>query len=108
LTNSTDVDAFIYAQIYQIDQATGSFDLVYDGSGSLNGEYEVQSYHISASPNVTNVKVPIENGYSMVAGEEYIVCIGHYGGPNALVLMNGQAHITPEQTVFVLDGTDNI
>src|SRR5690606_38553959 len=33
---------------------------------------------------------------------------GHYGGPNALVLMNGQAHITPEQTVFVLDGTDNI
>ena len=108
LTGSTDPGVVIFAQIYQIDQATGSFDIVYDGAGTVNGgEFSVENYHISsAASGIVTVKVPVENGLIMMPNEEYIVTIGHYGGSDALVLMNGRS-ATPEQTVFVLDGTDN-
>ena len=104
LTASTDPGALIYAQIYLVD--AGSFTLVYDGSGG-NDEHVITAADISVSPTITELRIPINEGlgFTMDAGSDYIVCIGHYGGPEAIVLMNGQVE-TPEQTVFLFDPND--
>lgn len=109
LTASTDPGVLLYAQIYEID-ATGSFVLVYDGAGTAD-ELTVGAADISASPTITEVVIPINGGtgaggFALNAGTDYVFCVGHYGGPDALVVMNG-SYDAPQQTVFLLDGTDN-
>jgi len=103
LTNASDPGALIFCQIYAVD-ATG-FTLVYDGSGGSD-ERAITAADISASPTITPVLIPINNGlgFQMDAGTSYVVCVGHYGGNEAIVLMNGQVE-TPEQTVFLFDQT---
>jgi hypothetical protein len=49
---------------------------------------------------------PLPTPQAVVAGEQYLVCLGHYGGSETLILGNGNGPVA-EQTAFLLDGADN-
>jgi hypothetical protein len=99
--------AIAYGIIYQVDAATGDFVEVYNGSGTLTGEYAINAATDLSSGGANWISIPIDGGpFTMTAGEIYIVCVGHYGGPDDIVLLNGNT-TAPDQTVFLLDGTDN-
>ncbi len=99
--------AIAYGVIYQVDAATGDFVEVYNGSGTLTGEISINAATDLSSGGANWISIPIDGGpFTMTAGEIYIVCVGHYGGPDDVVLLNGNT-TAPDQTVFLLDGTDN-
>ncbi len=104
-TGSTDAGVLAYPEIYEVD-ATGNFSLVYTGSGTSD-EVTLTNADISVSPTVTPVKLQINGGtgsggFTLNGNTQYLFCVGHYGGPNALVIMNGGI-TAPEQTVFLYD-----
>lgn len=104
LTASTDPGVIIYTQIYEVDSS--GFTIVYNGSGSLD-ERVVTAADISWSPVIVPLVIPINEGfgYNFEAGKYYLVCVGHYGGPEALVVMNGSMSKvpTPPNSVFLFD-----
>jgi hypothetical protein len=106
-TASTNPGAIAYAQLYQIDAATGDFNLIADGSGTLTGELTIGAGDIPTGTGPDQIEVFFEftTPVAVTAGETYIAAIGHYGGPDAIVL--GQGGTAAQQTVFLLDGTDN-
>ncbi len=102
---STVAGALVSPQVYQLDQATGDFNLIYQDPV----DYTIGAADIS-SGGATWVEIPISNTVgsklTLTAGEIYLIGFQHYGGPDAVVVLNGNA-TAPDQTVFLLDGTDN-
>jgi len=105
---NTDAGTTINPVVYQVD-ATGNFNLVYDGS-SYGAEYTIQASDITTGTSPVWVDLPIAVAaggvLSLTAGEIYLVGIQHYGGQNAVLLLNGGI-VAPEQTVFLFDGTQS-
>jgi hypothetical protein len=102
-TVNTDSLIIAYAEIYEIDQATGDFLLIAT-SASTQYELELHTEHISSGGVIKWVDLQIPST-TLLAGGEYIVAVGHYGGPEDMTLMYGNK--SEEQTTFLLDGTDN-
>jgi hypothetical protein len=96
-----------YVVIYQIDQATGDFVEVFNGSGTLSSEITLTAAEIGTG----FINIPVDTDglgtpLAVSANEEYIVCVGHYGGPDDVLIANG-GMVAPDQTVFILSGDDN-
>jgi outer membrane lipoprotein-sorting protein len=111
VTASSAAGGILYCQVYEVDPATGDFNLVLDGSGTLWGEITLANGDISASAPTTYIDFDVTDGgsqpaYAMNAGTMYLVAVATYGGPEAVVIMNGGMQ-AEAQTVFLLDGTDN-
>lgn len=100
--SNSDSGVVAYAEIYEID-AGGNFNLVVSSSGTAT-EKTIQGSDISTGGIIKWVDFEI-NPTNLSAGSEYIAVIGHYGGADDLVIMNGG--VSPAQTTFLLDGTDN-
>jgi hypothetical protein len=100
----------VYPVVYRIDTVSGAFTAVFSGSGSLC-EHTIIATDISSPGNVVFVNLNIDadglgRALDLEAGGEYIIGIGHYGGPDDVTILNGGVE-APDQTVFILDGTDN-
>jgi hypothetical protein len=105
LTGNTAVGAIIYPQLYEIDPATGDFNLILDASGTLC-EHIVTAADIAViGPNPSALCLCFSQPYTVQPGVSYIATIGHYGGPDDVVVANGGT--SPDQTSFLLDGTSN-
>lgn len=108
---STVPGTIVYAVVYQIDQTTGDFNPVFNGSGTANSEITLNAAQISTTGNPVWINIPIDTDglgtpLAVTGNEEYIVCIGHYGGPDDVTIMSGGI-TAPDQTVFLLSGVDN-
>lgn len=115
-TPSTKVGVSVYPFVIEIDdQATSFADLysnfIYDGSGTLY-EKELLASNISTTNNMVLFTFDLPNGINLVAGKEYIIGVGTYGGPSTtdrVVLMNGQRdHPNMAHTVLYSDGSAGI
>lgn len=97
----TAVGVVVYAELYEI--VGGNFNLVATSSGGAF-EKTLASTDISGGGNIVwvDLQIPLT---TLNAGGEYIVCVGHYGGPDDCTIMNGGT--SQAQTSFLLDGTDN-
>lgn len=106
--NGNTVDGtIVYGVIYMVDPTTGDFNPIYTGSGTATGEYAINAATDLSSGGANWITLPIDGGpVTLTAGNIYIVCVGHYGGTDDVVLLNGNT-TAPDQTVFILDGTDN-
>lgn len=104
LTGNTDPGVVMCGQIYQLDQSTGDFNLIDETCGGVD-EVTVTSAHISSGNTITWVHNIFPGGVSLSAGESYLAGINHFGGNEALVIMQGGLG-ADTTTVFILDGTD--
>lgn len=95
LDTRTVVGALVYGVIYSVD-AQGNF--VY--------ETQTSDYTITAGDLGGWITIPVSGGFNLTNGEPYIVLAGSYGGTDSLVIMRG-GNSAPDQTCFLLDGTDN-
>jgi hypothetical protein len=102
ISSSTDVGVLIYAALYSVDLITGDFTYVDQSS-----DFTVTAADLAATgPDAHRMIFPLPTPQPVIAGEQYLVCIGHYGGTEGLTLANGNGPVA-EQTVFLLDGADN-
>ncbi len=107
VTGTTVAGVLVYPVVYEIDPATGDYIEIANGSGTL-AEYTIQASDIPATANVSNpVSITLEFPVALEGGKEYIIAVGHYGGPDALVLANSPSVDAAAYTTFLLDGTDN-
>ncbi|MBX7094697.1 MAG: T9SS type A sorting domain-containing protein [Flavobacteriales bacterium] len=104
LTGNTDPGVLLCAQIYEVDQTTGDFNIVDETCGGA-AEITVNSGHISSGGTITWVHNIFPAPVSLAAGGSYIAAVNHYGGNEALVVMQGGTG-ADQQTVFLLDGTN--
>ncbi len=102
LTGSTDPGVLCYGAVYSIDPGTGEFTLV-----AQSNDVEVKSYMIPTGNGSGSPQIYFPVQTSLVAGETYIICVGHYGGPDAVVIANSTTATASANTTFLLDGTDN-
>ena len=100
-SGGTAVGVVAYAEIYEID-GSGNFNLLTTSSGT-SFEKTLTAADISSAAPIKWVDFQIDPT-ALVAGGEYIVCIGHYGGADDLTIMNGGT--SQAQTTFMLDGTN--
>ncbi len=103
VNGNTDPGAIAYVSLYQDDGT--AFNLLWTSAGSAD-EVTITAGMIPAvGPDPVFVYTPVPN-ISVNAGDDLVVVVGHYGGPDAIVVSNG--NITPPDiTNYILDGTDN-
>lgn len=94
IDQSTPIGTLVYMVLYMID-GQGSFVYV-DQSGD---------HSVTAFDQDNWVTLRFSTPISVAAGDIYIACIGTYGGLD--VLSTGTAGLSPAQTSFLLDGSDN-
>lgn len=101
-TSNTDAGVIACAQIYEVDNTTGDFNLVAENCGGAD-EVSIGTSQISSGGTITWVDFVL--CHNLTAGNFYLAGINHYGGAEALVVMSS-ATVADTQTVFLLDGTD--
>ncbi len=95
VTPDTDPGVLVYPEIYEIDTVSGSFNLIYTGIGTSD-EIAIVGNQISTGPSLATITIPVNGGgqtggVALTGGKSYLFALGHYGGPKALVMMNGGA-----------------
>lgn len=101
-SSNTVTGVLAYAVLYEVDLSTGDFVYV-DQSADLT----VSAADLAANgPNPVEKIFPLSSPVSVAAGSQYLVCVGHYGGPDEIIVANGNGP-TGEQQTFLLDGSDN-
>ncbi len=98
LTGSSDAGVLAYASVYQVNTTSGEFDLV-----AQSNDVEIKSWNIPAATGAGSVETWFPLQATLNAGETYIVVIGHYGGPGALVLANSTTAVATANTTFLYD-----
>jgi hypothetical protein len=93
--SSTNVGAYMYAVIYELDIASGS-QVWLD---------QTPDHLVTAGDLGTMVTLPFSNSIALNAGTAYYAMIGTYGGSDTLVI--SRVGTSPPQTSYVLDGNDN-
>ena len=102
LSGSTVPGVIAYASIFEVDTSSGSYDLIQSSS-----DVDVIGYMVASSFGTGSPRLWIPIQQTLAAGKQYIICLGHYGGADALVVANSTAVDATSYTTFVLDGTDN-
>lgn len=90
VNGNTDAGVIIYAVIYEY--AGGLFNYV-----DQTSDYTVTQQDINSE-----VTLPFTGTISLTGGSEYVVCIGHYGGVDAMYI--GASGVSPALTTFLYDG----
>ncbi|HAA01110.1 MAG TPA: hypothetical protein DCD96_05635, partial [Flavobacteriales bacterium] len=113
---STIVGTTVYPFVIEIDdQATSFQDLyanfIYDGGGTAYERTLVAS-NISTANNMVLYNFDLPNTVNLVAGKEYIIGVGTYGGPattDRVVIMNGERnHPGAAHTVLYTTGSSGL
>ncbi|MDX2361406.1 MAG: T9SS type A sorting domain-containing protein [Crocinitomicaceae bacterium] len=94
IDGTTPIGVIMYNVLYMVD-AGGNF--IYMD--------QTADYTITASDLDTWKTLSFNNPIAVAAGEQYIACAGHYGGPDELRV--GTSGISPPVTSYLLDGSDN-
>ncbi len=98
LSGSSVAGVLAYASVYQVNTTSGEFDLV-----AQSNDIEIKSWNIPAATGANSVETWFPLQATLNAGETYIVVIGHYGGPDALVLANSTTAVATANTTFLYD-----
>lgn len=103
LSGNTAVGALMYATIHSYDVTTGEFTLM-----AQSDDYTVQAADVPAAvgPGSPEVTLPFQTSVAVTGGESYLVSIGHYGGPDAVVLANSTSAQASALTTYLFSGTD--
>ncbi|MDX2360666.1 MAG: T9SS type A sorting domain-containing protein [Crocinitomicaceae bacterium] len=101
ISSNTTVGTIVYAVLYSVDLTTGDF--IYTDQSNDITLTATDLASTGVDPHRVIFELPNQ---PVVAGESWLAVVGHYGGPDQLLLGNGNG-ATPEQTAFLLDGSDN-
>ncbi len=88
--------ALIYGVLYKFDSADG-FEYV----------SHTPDHTITASDIDNWVNLYFNTPVELTGGNEYIVCVGTYGSPQDTAVIERGSNAAPDQTSFILDGSDN-